>query len=90
MFCKCGKLMSKTDVGYECICGIKKDFFGNEINVNDEERIRGIKKKYRTSKYPNMSDELVRIAKPYEEDETTDETFSSLKPSELEKIRRKN
>jgi len=91
MFCKCGKLMTKTDFGFECICGLKKDREGNDLSddmARDAEtearRIAEIKKKYH-SKYPNMDDPLVRITQPVEEDDSCDETFSSLTPKELEK-----
>ncbi|MBO5036345.1 MAG: hypothetical protein J6D42_04625 [Clostridia bacterium] len=95
MFCKCGKLMTKTDIGYECICGRCKDNFGNELSDSEvlsaeEEasRIAEIKKKYRY-RYPNINDPLVRITRPVEEDDSCDETFSSLTPKEIEKRRKK-
>jgi hypothetical protein len=88
MFCKCGKLMTETDFGYECVCGLKKDRKGNEISDDDAcrasseaERIAEIKKKYH-SKYPNMDDPVIRVTLPISEDCTTDETFSSLRPSQ--------
>ena len=100
MFCKCGKLMTETDFGYECICGLKKDREGNDISpdeadnsAKEAERIAEIKKKYH-SKYPNINDPLVRVTQPVEEDDTQDETFSSLTPKQLEKrrysLKRKN
>lgn len=95
MFCKCGKLMTETEFGYECVCGLKKDREGNDISRSEADaasaeaaRISEIKKKYH-SKYPNINDPLVRVTKPVEEDDTRDETFSSLTPKQLEKRRNK-
>ncbi|MBQ2721005.1 MAG: hypothetical protein IJF23_05660, partial [Clostridia bacterium] len=51
-------------------------------------RIAEIKKKYRY-RYPNINDPLVRITHPVEEDDSCDETFSSLTPKEIEKRRKK-
>lgn len=91
MFCKCGKLMLETDFGYECICGFKKDRKGNDISDIDAEhihaeamRIAEIKKRYH-SKYPNINDPVIRVTEPVAEDDTTDETFSSIKPSQIKK-----
>ena len=97
MFCKCGKLMTETDFGFECICGLKKDRMGNDISDDlaleaefEAKRIAEIKKKYH-SKYPNMNDPVIRVTEPIEEDDSSDETFSSLTPKQREKIRnRKN
>lgn len=87
--------MTKTDIGYECICGRCKDINGKELSdtevLSAEEeahRIAEIKKKYRY-RYPNMNDPIVRVTSPVEEDSSCDETFSSLTPSELEKRRKK-
>ncbi len=95
MFCKCGKLMTETDFGYECICGQKKDHEGNDITDNDAEnakqealRVAEIKKKYH-SKYPNINDPVIRVTEPVSEDDTTDETFSSIRPSQRKKQKNK-
>jgi hypothetical protein len=85
--------MSETDFGYECICGLKKDREGNDISDIEAEhvhtesmRIAEIKKRYH-SKYPNMNDPVIRVTEPVPEDDTTDETFSSIKPSQIKKRR---
>lgn len=92
-FCVCGKLMTKTDFGYECVCGRKTDNNGNPIDeselralTDEAARIAAIKAKYH-SKYPNMSDPVVRVTEPVAEDPEEDETFSSLRPSERRKKR---
>ena len=87
-FCCCGKLMTRTDFGFECVCGAKTDEEGNALTdgdgrkmVDEAARIAAIKAKYH-SKYPNMSDPLVRVTRPEYESETEDETFSDvLRPS---------
>ena len=94
-FCKCGKLMTETETGFECICGIKTDKEGNILSAEEQKtaedeakRIAEIKKKYRY-KYPNIADPVVRVTPPSEENEAEDETMSSLTPGELEKRRQK-
>lgn len=88
MFCKCGKLMTETSVGFKCVCGKTKDFFGNEMSESEVSfaeseaaRISEIKKKYH-SKYPNISDPIVRVTTPVPESDVFDETFSSLTPKQ--------
>ena len=95
MFCECGKLMTETEFGFECVCGKKKDREGNVISDSEADvasreaaRISEIKKKYRY-KYPNMSDPVIRVTEPVPENDAFDETFSSLRPSQIEK-RKKN
>ncbi len=92
--CCCGKLMTRTEFGFECVCGAKTDEEGNALTdgdvrkkVDEAARIAAIKAKYH-SKYPNMSDPLVRVTRPEYESETEDETFSDVRPSEREKKKR--
>ena len=86
--------MTRTDFGFECVCGAKTDEEGNALTdgdgrkmVDEAARIAAIKAKYH-SKYPNMSDPLVRVTRPEYESETEDETFSDVPPSEREKKKR--
>ena len=79
-FCpECGRLMTETDVGFQCFCGLITDKEGNRIDLasmrlleKDAEKLR--KRKSYRYKYENMGDDEPvskrKCKNPYKDEDT--------------------